>query len=120
MNNRRKLLVALGAGAVAAPFGSFAQQQGKVWRIGFMSSNAESGPNEENFRLALRELGYVEGQNIAIEWRFSARNVDQYPEIAAELVRLKVDCMVTATFSATLAAKLATATIPIVIGERPG
>ncbi len=115
MNKRRKLLVALGASALAAPFGSFAQQQVKVWRIGFMSSRAESGPNEEVFRLGMRELGYVEGQNIAIEWRFSPRNVDQYPEIAAELVRLKVDCMVTATFSASLAAKLATPTIPIVM-----
>ncbi|MBI3370734.1 MAG: ABC transporter substrate-binding protein [Betaproteobacteria bacterium] len=115
MNNRRKLVIALGAGVLAGPFGSSAQQQGKLWRIGFISSRAGRGPNEEVFRQSMLDLGYVEGQNIAIEWRFSPRNIDEYPEIAAELVRLKVECMVTASFSASLAAKLATPTIPIVM-----
>ena len=63
----------------------------------------------------MRELGYVEGQNIAIEWHFSAGNADRYPEIATELVRLKVDCIVAAGIAPALAAKLATQTTPIVM-----
>ena len=59
MNNRRKVVIALGAGALAAPFGSFAQQQGKVWRIGFMSTRDKIAATEEAFQQALRELGYI-------------------------------------------------------------
>ena len=95
MINRRKLIVALGAGAFAAPLACFAQQQGKVWRIGYMSLRAESGPNEELFRQGLRDASLVEGQDIAIEWRYSAGDADRYREVAAEFVRLKVDCIVT-------------------------
>lgn len=113
MNNRRKIILALGATALASPLSSLAQT--KVWRIGFISARGESGANEEVFRQGLREFGYVEGQNIAIEWRFSAGKVDRYPEFAAELVRLKVDCMVTHGLGASLAAKLATPVIPIVM-----
>ena len=115
MNNRRRLLFALGAGALAAPLRLFAQPQGKVWRVGYMSVLAERGPNEEIFRQGLRDAGFDEGQNIAIEWRFSAGKQDLYREIAAEFVRLKVDCMVTWGIDATTAAKLATPTIPIVM-----
>jgi putative ABC transport system substrate-binding protein len=115
LNNRRKLVIALGAGALAAPFGSFAQQQGKVWRIGFVTIRAESGPNEEIFRQGLRDAGFVEGQNIAIEWRFGAGNPDRYREIAAEFVRLKADCIVAWGTDPSLAARLATQTIPIVM-----
>ena len=80
-----------------------------------MSARPESGANEEVFRQGLRELGYVEGQNIAVEWRYSAGKVDLNPGIAAELVRLKVDCIVAMGVDAALQAKLATQTIPIVM-----
>ena len=73
LHTRRKLVIALGAGALTAPFGSFAQQPGKVWRIGFLATphldfvdtDSYYGP----FRKGMRELGYVEGKNLAIEWR---------------------------------------------------
>ena len=114
MNNRRKLVIALGAGALAAPFGSFAQQPGKVWRIGFLSSL--SGPNEstEAFRDQLRILGYIDGRNLSIEYRWSAGDDARLPEMAAALVQLKVDVIVTHAGLPPAAAKRATSTIPIV------
>ncbi len=115
MNSRRRLVIALGAGALTAPLGSFAQQQGKVWRIGFISVRAESGPSEEVFRQGMREQGYIEGQNITIDWRFGKGNTDLYREYAVELVRLNVDCIVAYGIDVSLAAKLATQKIPIVM-----
>ncbi len=112
--NRRDAAIALLALGVA-PFSSFAQQQGKVWRVGYISARPESGPNEAVFRLGLRELGYVEGQNVAIEWRFGKGETDRYREIAAELVRLKVDCIVAVGVDASLQAKLASNSISIVM-----
>ncbi len=117
MNTRRKLLVALGASALVAPFTSFAQQQGKVWRIGFLSTRAGIESQEEALRQGLRELGYVEGQNLVIEWRFTKGKADLLAEFAAELVRLKLDCIITTGTSATRAAKQATITIPIVMAN---
>jgi len=117
VNKRRELLIALGAGALTVPFGALAQQQGKVWRIGFLTSRDESGSSEAAFRQGLRELGYVEGQNIVIEWRFAKGNVDLLPELAAELVHLKVDCLIAAGANSTFAAKQATNTISIVMGN---
>ena len=117
MIKRRKLIIALGAGALAVPFASFAQQQGKVWRIGFISTRSEIGAQEEAFRQGLRELAYVEGQNIVIEWRFSKGKAELHPEFASELVKLKMDCIVTGGISATLAAKQASNTIPIVMAN---
>jgi hypothetical protein len=71
MNNRRKLIVALGAGALAAPFDSFAQQQGKVWRVGFLSQRSRPVSPASDvysaFLRALHELGYVEGKNLVNE-----------------------------------------------------
>src|ERR1700693_1227864 len=121
MNNRRKLLLALGAGALAAPFGSFAQQQGKVWRVGFLvprhvellDSDYIYGP----FRQGMRELGYVEGKNLVIEWRSAEGNNEHLPGLATELVNLKVDIIVTGGPPATSAAQKATTTIPIVMGS---
>jgi len=121
MNKRRKLVIALGASALAAPFGSFAQQQGKVWRVGFLSqrhvdfldSDYYYGP----FRQGMRELGYVEGKNLEIEWRSAEGKNERLPSLAAELVRLKVDVIVTGGTPATSAAQKATATIPIVMGS---
>ena len=91
-----------------------AQQPKKVPRIGYQSAGS-SGEREEAFRQGLRELGYVEGQNIVIEWRFAEGKPDQVPRNAAELVRLKVDVIVTGGSTDTRAAKGATSTIPIVM-----
>jgi putative ABC transport system substrate-binding protein len=112
MNNRRKLVIALGAGALAAPFGSFAQQQGKVWRVGYLAHDA--GP-EKAFAQKVRELGYVDGQNIIIEYRIAGDRRERLPEFAAELVRLNVQVIVAPDPPSYRAAMDATKTIPIVI-----
>src|SRR5262250_3373955 len=98
-----------------------AQQPGKIPRIGYLS-NADAATDSadsaraEGIRLALRELGYIEGQNIAIEYRYAEGKVDRAPELAAELVRLKVDIIVVASGDQWIrAAKNATRTIPIVM-----
>ena len=115
MNNRRKLLTALGAGVLTVPFGSFAQQQGKVWRIGFLGSESASGfrTRVDAVRAGLRDFGYEEGKNIVIEFRWAEGKNDRLPELAAKLVRLNVDVLVTAA-RGVRAAKQATTTIPIV------
>ena len=95
-----------------------AQQPKKVPRIGYLSSAdpASESTRAEAIRLALRELGYIEGQNIAIEYRYAEGKRDRLPELAAELVRLKVDIIVVAGGDGVIqAAKNATKTIPIVM-----
>jgi ABC-type uncharacterized transport system substrate-binding protein len=96
-----------------------AQQPAKIPRIGWLTNArfAEIPYRTEAFRQGLRELGYVEGKNIVIEWRTG--NNDQVPALAAELVHLKVDVIVTAALSLTRAAKKATVTIPIVFAQDP-
>ena len=96
---------------------SEAQQAKKVYRIGYITNRTEIGPNEEAFQRGLRDLGYIEGENLVIEWRFTGAQLDRYPEVAAELVRLKVDCIVTAGLGASRAAKQSTSTIPIVMAN---
>jgi putative ABC transport system substrate-binding protein len=91
-----------------------AQQAKKIPRLGFLSASRPQ-PQHEAFRQGLRELGYVEGQNIVIEWRFAEGNLDRVSHDSAELVRLRVDVIVTGGPSATGAAKEATSTIPIVM-----
>ena len=95
-----------------------AQQPKKVPRIGFLSSTSASAilSRTEAFRQGLRELGYAEGKNIVIEWRYADGKVDRLSELAAELVRLKVDIIVTGGPAPTRAAKQATVTLPIVMG----
>ena len=94
-----------------------AQQAGKVPRIGYLTaqSPASVALSDEAFRKGLQELGYVEGKTIAIEYRFAEEKFDRLPELAAELVRLKVDMIVAHTAPAARAAKQATQTIPIVM-----
>jgi putative ABC transport system substrate-binding protein len=95
-----------------------AQQPKKVSRLGYLSpvDAATDSPRAEGIRLALRELGYIEGQNVAIEYRYAEGKVDRAPELAAELVRLKVDIIVVASGDQWIrAAKKATRTIPIVM-----
>lgn len=106
---------------VVAPLASGAQQTGKVWRIGFLSLNSDIEPYKRwhaAFREGLRKLGYVEGDNVIIEQRYAAGQVERLSSLAAELVRLKVDVLVTAPAGSALFAKKVTSTIPIVfIGE---
>src|SRR5262245_35289721 len=93
------------------------QQTRTFWRIGFLSPATRSGHAHlaEPFLAGLRELGYVEGQNLAIEYRWADGKFERLPELAAALVRLKVDVIVSAVTQASLAAKNATGTIPIVM-----
>jgi putative ABC transport system substrate-binding protein len=112
----------LAAALVASTHLAPAQQPKKIPRIGYLSSfdPATESARSEPFRLALRELGYIEGQNIAIEYRYAEGKLDRYPELAAELVRLKVDIIVAAGADRLVrAAKNATKTIPIVMAALP-
>jgi putative tryptophan/tyrosine transport system substrate-binding protein len=117
MNNRRKLLVALGASALTRPLFSLAQQQGKVARIGFLTraTNASVSTQIDAFRQGLRDLGWVEGKSISIEYRDAEGQADRLTALATELVGLNVDVIVTVDTPPTQAAKQATNTIPIVI-----
>jgi putative ABC transport system substrate-binding protein len=115
VNRRRKLLVALGASALTAPLASFAQQQGKIWRIGLLWDSPDVFPDAlEAFRQGLRELGYVEGRNVAIDYRWAEGKPERMRELAEELVRLKVDVIMAPSSIYTGAAKRATAKIPII------
>ena len=93
-----------------------AQQPGKVYRIGVLSGRSGIERQEEAFRRALTELGFVEGKNTVIEWRFTKGISRLFPEFAAELVRLKVDCILAIGVASIRAAKEATNTIPMVMG----
>ena len=116
MMERRTFLGTLGISVLGAPLAAEAQQTGKVYRIGYLSAGSStSNPRVlESFRQGLRELGWIEGQNIVIEYRWAEGRFDRLPDLAAELVRLKVDVIVGAPTPAVLAAKNATALIPIV------
>ena len=121
MITRRKIIVALGAGALAAPLRSFAQQPApRMHRIGFLGPTSAAGSprNLAAFRAGLRELGYVEGKNIVIEFRWAESKYERLAELAAELVRLNVELIVTSSTPGVLAAKQATTTIPIVIATQ--
>ncbi len=111
--DRRSFLCGLTLATFSAPFATTAQQAEKVWRIGVLAT--QPGPRWAPFRERLRELGYVEGQNIAIEWRSSGGRSERYPDLAAELVRLKVDVITAGDNPAIAAAQKATRTIPIVM-----
>jgi putative ABC transport system substrate-binding protein len=119
MNYRRKLLVALGAGALVAPLGSFAQQQPKkVPRIGFISSSGSPEnpwPSFVAFQEGMRDLGYIEGQNLLIEHRYGEGRLDRMPGLVNELVQQKVDVLIGTNNVVIRAAKKATKTIPIVM-----
>jgi putative tryptophan/tyrosine transport system substrate-binding protein len=98
-----------------------AQQTGKIFRIGYLERTTASGSAVlvEAFRQELSKLGWTEGKNITIEYRFAEQKIDRLPELAAELVRLKVDVIVTGGFGPSRSAKEATATIPIVMAQDP-
>src|SRR5690349_23800206 len=115
--NRRAFITGLGA-VLAAPLAAEAQQAGKVPRIGFLGVTSPSDRPFllDAFRQRLRELGWVEGQNIVIDYRYAEDRVDRLPDLAAELVGLKVDLIIaSAGTQVATAAKNATETIPIVM-----
>jgi putative tryptophan/tyrosine transport system substrate-binding protein len=115
--DRRTFIGSVGSGFLAMPLGALAQQQGKVWRVGFLSlsSASESVQNTAVFLKALGELGYIEGKNLVIEWRFAEGSFERVTSQAADLVQLKVDVIVAVASAAIGAAKEATSTIPIVM-----
>jgi len=115
MNRRDTVLALLTLGA--APLAAKAQQAGKVYRIGVLETRsiALNAANIDAFRQGLRELGYKEGQNLEIAYRSSDGRDERFPSLASELVRLKVNLIVTRGTPAALAAKNATGTIPVVM-----
>jgi putative ABC transport system substrate-binding protein len=116
--DRRRFLVTSVAGAVAAPLGASGQQAGTAWRIGVLSFTRFPGDENrriEAFRQGLRNLGYVEGRNLVIEYRYSDGKDELFPALAAELVRSRVSVIATYGTKATQAAKQATSSTPIVM-----
>src|SRR6202795_5176174 len=119
--NRRDFVVAVVAllafGVAAAPLAAEAQQASKVYRIGYLSTPTRESVEHgvEAFLRKLRELGWVDGQNLIIEYRWAEGNVERLPDLAADLVRRKVDVIAAPAGSAALAAKNATSSIPIVM-----
>jgi putative ABC transport system substrate-binding protein len=114
--HRRAFLGTMAGGLLAAPLAAEAQQAAKIARIGWLTNDPASNPHPpEAFRQGLRNLGYVEGRNLVIEYRSAEGNLERLPALAAELVALKVDVIVAAVGTvAALAAKQATRTLPIV------
>ena len=119
MKARRSLVLALGVTLVVAPLSPFAQQQSKIWRIGFLSSRRRPALLDSDYYGAfpqrMRELGYVEGKNLTIEWRFANGEYERLPGMAAELVQLKVDAIMALGPPGVIAAQKATTAIPVVM-----
>ena len=114
MIDRRAFIAAVTGALLAAPLAAEAQPTGKVWRVGVLGLGSS-----ELLRQTLREVGYVEGLNLAIEWRDPEGKTERFGDLAAELVRLKVDVIVAINPAATFAAKRSTASIPIVMVNTP-
>src|SRR5262245_29733357 len=114
---RKITVLALSAVLVALSIPVDAQQTGKIFRIGFLDSSNASGMAGllEAFWLEMHKLGWVEGKNVTIEYRFAEQKPEHLPKLAAELVRLKVDLIVVTGAQPALAAKKATTIIPIVM-----
>src|SRR5262245_18925200 len=118
MMDRRAFIGALAGGVIVAPLAAQAQQAGKLYRIGLLSGGSpeRNTPQIEAFLKSLHDMGWVDGQNVIIEWRSAEASTDRLAALATELVQLKVDVIVTvASTPATVAAKRATTTIPIVM-----
>jgi putative tryptophan/tyrosine transport system substrate-binding protein len=113
---KKAFCLALTAVLLVLSFRAEAQQPAKVHRIGFLSGGVSGSSSDiEAFRQGLRDLGYVEGKNVVIEYRYTERNESRYPDLVSDLVRLKVDVIIGDGTQATIAAKKATSTIPIVM-----
>jgi putative ABC transport system substrate-binding protein len=119
MMRRREFITLLGSAATAWPLAASAQQATKSYRIGMLEtiSPALNAAHLDAFREGLRQLGYVEGQNYVIEYRSADGRAERFPELAAELVRLGVDLIVVRGTPATIAAKSATGTIPVIMAS---
>src|SRR6266508_1504430 len=121
MNVRRKILLVLGLGMLPAAPASFAQPRAKVWRVGFLTPQRRPDSLQHGIFAAflggMRELGYLEGKNLMVEWRFADGRYERLVGLAAELVRVGVDVIVTLGTISTAAAQKATSTIPIVMGS---
>jgi len=117
--DRRTFIGRVAGGVLAAPFAAEAQQAGTVPRIGLLSafSPSDTAGWYDALRRGLRELGWIEGQNLRIEYRYAEGRADRLPALAGELVRLKVDIIVTATTTDGIPAMEATKTIPIVMAS---
>ena len=115
--DRRTFIGGVAGGLLAAPLAARAQQVGKIYRIGILETipAVRNAANLDALRKGLRDLGYVEGRNLVIEYRSADGRPEQFPELASELVRLKVDLIVTRGTPAARAAKNATGTIPVVM-----
>ena len=120
MNRRDAVFALFALGAAIASRASFGQQPGRVWRVGFLTLRPRPASLDSHyygaFPKGMRELGYFEGRNLTIEWRFADGKLERLPDMAAELVRLKVDVIVASGSPAIRAAQKATTTIPIVMG----
>ncbi|PYM53965.1 MAG: hypothetical protein DMD77_24955 [Candidatus Rokuibacteriota bacterium] len=115
---RRTFLAIVAGGLLAAPLAVEAQHTGKVYRVGFLWDSPAVWPHAlEGFRQGLRDLGWVEGKNIVVEYRWAEGHFDRLPSLAEELVRLKVDVIVAPTSIYAGAAMRATSTIPIVFAS---
>jgi len=114
--NRRTFLCGLTLGTLSMPLAAEAQRSGQVPRIGFLSNGkpGPASPEREAFRRGLRELGWIEGQTVTIEYRWAEGDPSRYPALAAELVQLKVDVIVLSGPPALQAVRRATSTIPVV------
>jgi ABC-type uncharacterized transport system substrate-binding protein len=114
---RRRVITLLGGTAAAWPLAARAQSSGKTYRIGFLgvTSLAETGSRVDALRTGLRQLGYEEGKNLVIHYRWAEGSYDRLPELAADLLKLNVDVLVTHGTPGALAAKQATSTVPIVM-----
>ncbi len=111
------LVVTFALGLLVGTLPVEAQQSGKIYRIGYLMNGSRPGASATVFPESMRELGYIEKQNILIERRFAKGKLDRLPELAAELVALKVDILITLGVAPTRAAKEATNTIPIVMAN---
>src|SRR5262245_64894554 len=109
---RREFITLIGGAAAAWPLGARAQQTAKIARIGFLTSGMAVNPHlPEAFRRGLRDLGYVEGRNVVIEYRDAEGKLERFPALAAELVALKVDVIVAGNVPQAMAAMQPTGTL---------
>ena len=115
MITRRRVVLAFGLGTLSAPLPSLAQPQAKLRRIGFLEPLAPASCPYREFLQAMRELGHIEGTNIAIEARFADGKHERFPALAEELVKLKVELIIAQSTPGVRAVQAATATIPIVM-----
>jgi putative ABC transport system substrate-binding protein len=115
--DRRTFIRGVAGGLLAAPLAAHPQQAAKIYRIGILEPvpAAQNAANLEALRKGLRELGYIEGRNLVIEYRSAGGRAERFPDLASELVRLKVDLIVTRGTPAARAAKNATETIPVIM-----